>query len=80
MLLIVNLTSTASAAPPISYQQTVVATLTNSVGDTVPLRRGYWLASSPSSGFGWDKVYHKHRITNIGVIRYIVRNPDKVTP
>lgn len=66
------------APPPVDYQAEVVATMPNSVGDPVLYRRGWWYAETPNKGFGFDKVFHKHNITNDDVVRYVVGGPIKV--
>lgn len=66
----------AADAPPISYQQDVVARLENSAGGVVLLRRGWQLGGS--SGFGFDKIFHKHGITNTQIVRAVVRYPQDV--
>lgn len=79
VLLIVGLLVTpasAAAPPPISYQQEVVARLENSAGGIVLFRRGWHLGGS--SGFGFDKIFHKHGITNKEIVRAVVRYPQIV--
>ena len=77
----VMLTPTAQAAPvepPLSYQQDVVATLTDNTGREVPLRRGWHLGGS--TGFGWDKAFHKHGIERVDIIGAVLRAPQLVDP
>ncbi len=42
-------------------------------GDEVPLRRGYYDPAT-NSGFGFDKMFHKHGITNPNVFDDIIRH------
>jgi hypothetical protein len=66
----------ASAAPSITYQATVMATLQNDRGGSVYYRRGYW--EGGSRGFGRDKVHGKHGITNDSIVAEVVRAPQDV--
>lgn len=70
--------SAAPAPPPISYQEHVVSRLTNSAGDEVVYRRGYWFRENSGGGFGYDKVFHKHNITAIYPVSFVVRSPRVV--
>jgi hypothetical protein len=73
---VVLATPASAAPPPISYQATVVATFTNSVGGTVLYRQG-WHAGG-STGFGRDKVHNKHGITNDDIVAKVVNAPQQV--
>lgn len=64
--------------PPFDYQAEVVDTFANSDGDPVALRRGWWFADRPNKGFGYDKIVHKHGITNTSVIESLLRYPETV--
>lgn len=60
-------------APSYEYQRQVVATFYDGHGREVLLRRGWWVGGR---GFGWDKIYHKHKITNLNLIKKIIKNPN----
>lgn len=62
-----------AAPPPFDYQKEVVGNYTDAAGRPVLLRRGYYV---DGVGFGWDKIYHKHRITNQNLVEKIVKNPN----
>lgn len=64
----------AQAPPPFEYQREVLRTIDDGGGRDVLLRRGWWLGGN--SGFGWDKIYHKHKITNMNLVEKIIKNPD----
>lgn len=68
----------APAPPSISYQAEVVDNFTNSNLDPVRYRRGWWLQESPNKGFGFDKAYWKHALSNNAVVHSAVRHPDSV--
>lgn len=68
------LTANAQDPPPYDYQREVVATFYDGHGREVLLRRGWWLGGNP--GFGWDKIYHKHKITNMNLVEKIIQNPN----
>lgn len=64
--------------PTVDYQAYVVEHFTNSVGDEVLYRRGWWYPETPGQGFGFDKVYWKHNIKDNQVVGAVVRNPGTV--
>lgn len=66
----------AWAAPPLSYQETVVEKFVNSSGGTVYYRQGWY--EGGSRGFGRDKVHNKHGITSDHIVGAVVRNPQSV--
>ena len=68
----------ARPKPPVSYQAYVRKVFTNSVGDPVFYRRGYWYAETPNEGFGFDKVFWKHNIKNDQVVAAVVNGPMRV--
>ncbi|WP_139319368.1 hypothetical protein [Pseudonocardia sp. Ae706_Ps2] len=68
----------ARPKPPVSYQAYVRKVFTNSVGDPVFYRRGYWYAETPNEGFGFDKVFWKHNIKNDQVVAAVVNAPMQV--
>jgi hypothetical protein len=59
--------------PPISHQEVVIDQFTNPGGGPVLYRQG-WHAGG-STGFGYDKIVHKHGITNNEIIRAVVQFP-----
>lgn len=70
----VGLPAAAHAAPPpFGYQKEVLANFTDTGGRPVLLRRGYFTGGA---GFGWDKIFHKHGITNMNLVEKIIRNPN----
>lgn len=79
-MLLLPASASAQVAPSISTQQQIVATFRNTLDESVVLRRGFWSSANPNSGFGYEKIVGKHRITNLGVIRQILAHPDAVTP
>jgi hypothetical protein len=62
-----------AAPPPFGYQKEVVASFTDGAGRPVLLRRGWYLGGT--GGFGWDKIFHKHGITNMNLVEKIIKNP-----
>lgn len=64
--------------PSFDYQAEVVETFENSAGDPVVLRRGWWYEERPNKGFGFDKIFHKHGITNTAVIASLLKHPESV--
>lgn len=75
-LALLSLPAPAAAPPPINYQQQIVASFTNPTGGSVLYRRGWH--GGGSTGFGYDKVVHKHGITNNQIVRAAVRYPQVV--
>ena len=49
--------------------------LTDARGVTAVLRRGFFDREA-NRGFGWDKVWNQHKITNTNAVSYMVRNPN----
>ncbi len=37
------------------------------------LREGFWTGST---GFGWEKIQRKHKITNLKLVERIIQNPN----
>lgn len=69
-------TAAAAPAPPsIDYQARVVETFVDANGNVVPYRQG-WHAGG-STGFGYDKVAGKHKITNSNVLAATIRSPQE---
>lgn len=64
--------------PSIEYQAEVVREMTNSTGGQAVLRRGWWYPEFANQGFGYDKIFHKHGITNTDVVAGTVAQPDDV--
>lgn len=72
-------TAVAQRPPPsVGYQAHPVEHFVNPTGGEVLYRRGWWYAEQPNNGFGLDKVYHKHGITNNRVVELPVRYPKKM--
>lgn len=75
---VVGLPSVAHAAPPpFDYQKGLVGNFTDAGGRPVLLRRGHYVGGG---GFGWDKIYHKHGITNPNLVEKIIKNPNGGSP
>jgi hypothetical protein len=53
----------------------VLRSETDHCGHKALLRRGYFNRTT-GSGFGFDKMYHKHNLKQTGAFAFIVRNPD----
>ncbi|WP_051193691.1 MspA family porin [Nocardia jiangxiensis] len=51
----------------------ILMTSHDQLGDEIPLRRGYYDPTT-NSGFGFDKMFHKHGITNPNVFDDIIRH------
>ncbi|MFB8004945.1 hypothetical protein [Nocardia sp. NPDC056000] len=47
---------------------------TDKCGNKVILRRGYYDENSKPQGFGWDKINHKHKITNMDTVQQLVES------
>ncbi len=59
--------STSSAAPPppgYPSSQVIQRTYNPKLRTSIPLRRGFYDATS-DKGFGWDKIWNKHKIDNL---------------
>ncbi len=54
----------------------VVATATDLDGNKVVLRRGYY---NGKQGFGWDKIYWKHNITNVNVFKDLISHSRPIS-
>jgi hypothetical protein len=65
--------------PTADYQAEVVEHFTNSAGDEVLYRRGWWYAEKPGQGFGFDKIYWKHNLKDNQVVGAVVNNPGTVS-
>lgn len=62
--------STSSAAPPppgYPSSQVMQRTYNPKLRTSIPLRRGFYDATS-DKGFGWDKIWNKHKIDNLRAI------------
>ncbi len=69
----VVLSTTASnslaAPPPSGYpsSQVLQRTYNPKLGTSIPLRRGFYDAAA-NHGFGWDKLWNKHKITDLRAV------------
>nr|WP_255497116.1 MULTISPECIES: hypothetical protein [unclassified Mycolicibacterium] len=64
-------------APPPGYPiNDVIAESTDLDGNHVVLRRGYY---DGKRGFGWDKIFHKHGITNPNVFNDLISHSRPIS-
>ncbi len=67
------------APPPSSYPvNDVVAEATDLAGNHVVLRRGYYDATK-QQGFGWDKAYWRHHVSNPNVFTDLISHSRPVS-
>lgn len=61
-----------AAPPPAGYPvASIVGNAHNAKFGTIPIRRGYYDADA-NKGFGWDKIWNKHRITTISAAQVVM--------
>jgi|GEM_PF-5290139 len=71
-------TSTATPPDPNVYDTSEILFTSETAVGGIALRRGYWdpdetnrYTGKPGEGFGYDKAYHKHGVTDINLIAWI---------
>lgn len=53
------------------YTNLIVLETSDACGNEVVVRRGYW---NGKSGFGWDKMYHKHNVRSLYSLAYYIEH------
>lgn len=65
------------APPPPGYPTNEIFGVVSTPPGTVYVRRGFYDGDA-DQGFGFDKVYHKHNITSMDAIRFVLNTPKYV--
>lgn len=67
----------SAAPPPPGYKSWEINTVVhnNTIGEDIPIRHGYYDADA-DRGFGEDKMYFKHDVTNMSMVRHIIQQGD----
>lgn len=53
------------------YTNRIMLETSDACGNEVVLRRGYW---DNKTGFGWDKIYHKHNVRSLYSLAYFIKH------
>lgn len=71
----------AAGPPPPGYptSEKVTPAWRDAENRRVVLRRGFY-DHVTGRGFGWDKLYHRHNITNTNLVRFVTKNPSGGEP
>jgi hypothetical protein len=81
LLFVVVPASANAAQPEAGYDTARIVSMVDTVVGDIPIRNGFWDHEKPNrysnrgdigEGFGFDKAWHKHRVTSLAVIQYVM--------
>lgn len=79
--MLASVVSTAAPAAAVTElpgaSETILSSWDDAHGNTIILRDGTY---NGKDGFGWEKIQSKHRIHEIGSVRFVTQNPEGGTP
>lgn len=86
-LVVISLLSSGSTSlatpPPADYPtSSIKATVVDVTGISIPIRTGFWDSTAgprgEGQGWGFDKAFNYHNITDVEAMRFVLQSPQKV--